>query len=605
MSISSENLKLKLLAYNSNSELSNGVISDGTNFDIDDKYLIIVNKAIAKYSKVYMEVEVSECDITGDIRYLPLMVGVSKEPSWGFLNSDYCLGAIYYTKNTWATSANSDEYLGFRISEKFAGYPATHRYLNNTQTRPPVKHSSIGIGVDMVNNTICIFVDGKLFYGFSPSNFNMNDTPNVYFAICSQEPNKHIKGSVRFGKKSLMYLPKTFTFVSTEATDTGSVITVKESDKKYEAFYENLYGHNRFSFDIEARVITGNISLNEEYHRFLLNYLESVNYDLDIINKEEHRIDLEIMYNNLNMRFYKDIYNEILNKHAFKYDPKENDIAYINLPLGKDKKLYFEITCAGAHLINDYSGIPLVIGLTKDPSMLEQKTLEIDLYHLKTDGYHVTLYNNGFQYIQGNYNIENPVYPSQPITLGILIDLHNNSIEIYIEGVLFTEISPEIIDFSDSTERTYFFFKSGPESICDKGGYVICNFGTKETNDARYMDNDFLYFDNIEKANTKSLWEYYNMLIREMYYSENDDRRTDIYATIKVISDHLLYGKNIYCRITIPENDPDITKWSPGLNKLWSSYNTVSNTEETRNVPDKSIFDLQRMIDEDNNNNRR
>lgn len=606
MAISSDKSKLKLLAYNSNSELEPSVITKATSFDITGNYIIMVNKAIPKNSKSYIEFEVNECDMTEDIRHIPLMVGISKEQSWGFLNSDYCFGAVYYTRNSWAPNINQTDYLGFRISEKYAGYEAINTFFYNIQSRPPVKHSTIGIGVDMPNNNISIFIDGKFFYGFNPSQFNINDEANVYFAICSLEPNKHISGSFRFSQPFSKEIPHTFDYGKIVRLDDGTdVIDITETKETYSPFYNEIFViENAIHIDLEATIKTGQRYLNSSYNKILMNCFLSAENSLAPINIEQHRRDLDIVYIRDTMRHFKDIHSEIINKHAFKYNPRsENpDYAYINYPLDKYYKLYFEITCLGAQLINDYKGIPLSIGITKDPTFLSQKSLKLNLFHLRTDGYHILQYKDGFEYLKGDYNIQNPVYPNQPTTIGVLTDLYNNTIEIYIEGILFTRIisDTDISDFSLADETTYMYFEAAPEYVFNSTGYVICNFGTKETKDFSYIDDPFLFFNFENERNVKGLWEYYNMIMKEIWYN-GKDRDVDILSHIKVISDKLIYGKNIFARIIVPESDPEILKWTPGLNKIWKTFNTISNTEEANNIPDKTVYDLRRMIDEDDN----
>lgn len=623
MPISSDEVKLKLVAYDENSNIDDSVITRGLNFDITGNYFLFVNKPIPKYSKVYIEVEVIDCDMSNDIRHIPLMVGISKEPSKGYLNTDYCIGSVYYTKNTWAPDINPSAYLAYKMIEK-AGYANPIITFNaNVNTRPPIQHSTIGIGIDMKNNTINIYSDGLFLYGFTPDYFHLNDRDNVYISLYSLEVNKHIKGLVRFGNDTFKYTP--VIYVDGNATT-----------ETYNGLYDELFLRAECHLDLESRIKIGYRYTNLGYDKNLFEGKLNIDNDLAPINNIEHRRDLDIITNKDSMRYYKDVYKTILNKHAFQYNPRETNIdyAYISFPFDKFEKLYFEMSCYNAQLDEAYLGIPLYIGLTKDPTFLERESFMFSLYHSKSDAdsilknaifrdeniteydystlhidasYISTYYKEGFRWITNtNYNIINPVYPSQPTTLGILVDLHNNTLEIYTEGVLFTTITidKDIIDFSLPEEPVYFFFKAAPAYVFIRSGYVICNFETKNTEDRSYRDKDFMYFTFSGDENIKGLWDYYNFIMREIYY-DGVERNSDIIATIKVIEERLLYGKNIFCRIIVPESDPNALKWSPGLNKLWKTYNDISNTEEPNNVPDKSIFDLQKMIKEDEDNNRR
>jgi len=623
MPISSEEMRLKLLAYDANSNIDNSVITKGLYFDITGNYFLFINKAIPKYSNVYIEFEVTDCDMSNDIRHIPLMVGVSKEPSKGYLNTDYCIGSLYYTKNTWAPAINPSSYLAYKLIEKYGSANPVVTFNSNVTSRPPIKNSVIGIGVDMKNNTINIYIDGQFFYGFTPDYFHLNDKPNVYLALYSLEVNKHISGVFRFGKDTMKYHPVIY-------------IDGVPSQETYNGLYDALFLQNDLHFDIESRIKIGYRYSNLGYDKDILNGILNVDNDIAPVNVEEHRRDLEIVINKDSMRYYKDTYNLILNKHAFQYAPRvtNKDFAYINLPFDKFEKLYFEMSCYNAQLDTDYLGIPLSIGLTKDLTFLEKESLTFNLFHAKSDAdsilknaifkdtelveydfetlhadaaYITTYYRDGFKWITNkNYEIINPVYPSQPTTLGIIVDLCNHSLELYTEGVLFATISidKDLIDFSLPEEPVYFFFEAAPSYVFIRSGYVICNFGTKNTLNKSYRENDFKYFTFSGDENVKALWDYYNFVMRKIYY-DGIDRDSDIYATIKVIPERLIYGKNIFCRIIVPENTPEANKWSPGLNKVWQTYNDISNIEAKNNVPDKSIFDIQRMIKEDESNNRR
>jgi hypothetical protein len=74
---------------------------------------------------------------------------------------------------------------------------------------------------------------------------------------------------------------------------------------------------------------------------------------------------------------------------------------------------------------------------------------------------------------------------------------------------------------------------------------------------------------------------------------------------MKVISDHISYSRYITSTITVPEPKEIGKNWSPVLNRLYSTYNKVTETEDRNNVPTISIFDLKKQIKEDEENNRR
>lgn len=575
-SLSSDYIKIKALAYENSTHSINNSITDGISFSYDKNFLLISNKFIPKNSKIYIEIEIDTYTYHPEIRHIPIMVGIHKEPSFGVLNSDCCLGAVYYTKNRWYTNLSDIEYLAFRIIEKYAGQDLITRFNNVITTKPPIRQSVIGLAVDMINNVISIYSDGVLFYSFSPQNFHMNDPANVYFALYSSEINKTITGRINFGQFGTKYLPEGYT-----------------------SLYYDLYLKEKATYDIPSRIYIGERYNHTAFYKDI--FEGNVILENELAPVTEHRRDIELVLSDESMTYYKDIKNTIINKHAFTYSPKDNtdlDYAYLNFPIDKFKRLYLEFTCTSANLINDYIGIPIAIGFTRNPDYLTQYSIQADLYHLITDGYHVIKYKDGFRFLEGNYLIENPVYPMQPDTLSLIVDLYTNSVEIYTEGVLFTTINFTDMDFSLSDEPIYLYFISAPNNVYEGSGIVLCNFGT-ENGDSSYKDDDFVYKALVDNNSVYSMWYYYNYPIREIYM----DNTSDILCTIKVIEEKLYYGKHIYCTIMIPEILE--SQWSPGLNRLWKSYNTISDIQEHNNVPDKSIYDLRKLIIEDKENNRR
>ena len=65
------------------------------------------------------------------------------------------------------------------------------------------------------------------------------------------------------------------------------------------------------------------------------------------------------------------------------------------------------------------------------------------------------------------------------------------------------------------------------------------------------------------------------------------------------------FNKNIFCTLYVPEKNIEADKFSPGLNKLWGTYNTISDKEEKKNYQDKSVFDFYDFIEKDLENNKR
>jgi hypothetical protein len=86
---------------------------------------------------------------------------------------------------------------------------------------------------------------------------------------------------------------------------------------------------------------------------------------------------------------------------------------------------------------------------------------------------------------------------------------------------------------------------------------------------------------------------YYNHLLRlEWEY--------DIDTLIEVLPYKTNYSKYIYTEITVP--DPVEDKWKPGLNKLWKTYNVVTDTEPHNNESSITAFDMWNKVKSDANN---
>lgn len=577
MEVVIDNTKIKGLGYNSNSIQDDSIIEDGVHFHKKGTFLILSNKAIPKNSQVYMEIVVTSQPNNMDIRYLPLMLGVHKEPSFGIINADCCLGSIYYTKMRYYSNTDPNTYLAFRVIDKIYNGAIESRYTNDISARVPIRGSIIGLGVNMLENSISIFVDGRLLYDFNPLYFNMNqDEGEFYFAVYCPEPGETTAGIVDFGRYGTKYIPNGYT-----------------------NFYAHLYSRKINYYDLDGHIIVGK-SIENTVDKDIIKGSCIIENDLaPIIN---HRRDLELVLNKPDtMTYYVDLDETMINKHAFKFSPNNEEWAYINLPLDKYQRLYFEFHCSNATLINNYLGIPISIGLTKDKEDLSQASFKIDLFHLNIGGYKITTKSEGFEYIEGNYKIVSPSTPVQPNTIGIIIDLFTSTIEIYTEGILFTSITSTLIDFSKDTEPVWLFFE--PNSSVFKGtGHIVCNFGTQNTTDLSYVDDVFKFDFLRDNSTVLDLWYYYNHTIKEPYYNEELGRDCSFDCSIKVISDKLIYSKIIYSTITVlePENE-----WGFGLNKLWKSYNKVSKNNTSNNLPDKNIFDIQKMIEEDKVNNRR
>lgn len=580
--------KVHAIGYNSRS-LQDDTIVDGSNFSGVGPFLLIANRPIPKGSKVYIELTVTTPYPTNkDVRHIPLCLGVHKEPSFGVLGSDCSLGAIYYTKNAYLLGSSTAAYLAFCIRDKYAGQMMTYRYIKKTTGRVPIRGTVIGLAVDMPNNRISIYADGTLFYSFSPSQFHMNDEDEAdfYLAAYCAEPGEVLSGEVNFGKYRCKHTPS-----------------------GYFDMYQELYDKIEVGVDVPCQLVVGN-EYSYSFNKDAFQGCFRVENDLaPVVN---NRRDLSLVTNHSGLEYYKDDKKTVVNHHAFVYrsnsDTKDDpDMAYVDLPLDRRKRIYFEFHSSGATVVDDQIGIPLTIGVTRDPTNLSLETFEVDLFHLRTDGYHLRTTKDGFTFLAGNYDIRSPSVPIQPSVIGVVVDLDENAIELYTEGLLFTIVSPnpEFVDFSKGEDPLYFFFLSQP-SIFEGEGYVVCNFGTKspsemgngEDDDSLegYLDDQFKWPLLVDEQYVFSYWWYYNLPLRDSFYR-------DFPCTMKVISDHIPYSKYVFSTIMVQE--PESVEWGPGLNRLYSTYNRISNGEEKRNRPTRSVFDIRKQMELDSKDNKR
>jgi hypothetical protein len=105
-------------------------------------------------------------------------------------------------------------------------------------------------------------------------------------------------------------------------------------------------------------------------------------------------------------------------------------------------------------------------------------------------------------------------------------------------------------------------------------------------------ENGVLY-DNIpDDRDIMTYYYYYNHLLRlEWEY--------DIDTIIEVLPYKTNYSKYIYTEITVP--DPVEDKWKPGLNKLWKTYNVVTDTEPYNNESIITAYDMWTKVKNDEN----
>ena len=542
-------IKIRGIPYNQLSIQDDSKIN-GDTFSSNSPFMIICNKPIPKNYKTYMEFTITEHPNNSMYRHLPLYVGLHKEPSFGILNSDFIIGTVYYTLSN----------MNYDIMERYnaAGNPI-HQNVSKTHAKIPILNTVIGIGADIPNNKINIYSDGSLFYSFSPTTFNLsNETEDFYFVIYSKF-NERIKGNVNYGRYKTNYMPE-----------------------GYWNLYQYYYTHSE-----SYQEITGTITVpGTIYNKY--SYKE-VTIKSDIVNtiaplEEDNKKHIRFVYTKDSNKYESD--------QSFKFSyhpgtiPEIIDIVSTNLPIPVDTNVYIEFNIKECEMNSNFTGIPVEIGITEEQNNLN-KAFGVNLFHEIYKRYKYHSYNNETINEYDIRTISNPVTPMQPDRIGVLIELKNNRITVYTDNSEFFSVNFKDISFNNPTGLYYFFIRAANSSVYNYEYYGICNFGEEKPD-----------FDL--PPNSTTLFNYYNDPIKFPIDS------IFINCRINAKAYKTFFNKFIYCSFNVPESSSsNPLDFSPGLNKLWNTYNIITDKEYKNNVPDKNAFELDDIIKEDLKNNDR
>ena len=566
------------VAYNDKSVKDVSILND-EHFAHKGQFLLLSDKAIPKNSKVYMEITVTKQSIEKDIRHIPIYVGIHKEPSFGILASDFCLGNVFYTKSQYLnTYSSKDYYLAFHVMDRYATQlNIENQFFKTVTSKVPILNTVIGIGVDMVTGYINIFTDGQLFYSFKPVQFDITNQPNdIFFAMYMAEATEYIEGDFNLGRCGVKYLPA-----------------------GYLSLYDEYFYKKAVNVDITSKVQV-NAMYGNSLNSTILNGKLNLNNTIAPIGPNGRR-DVILIKNTPNMDFYTDAAKTKLNPRAYEFHNSPAALAFperawICYPIPVNQKVYFEFSSRDGEFVStNYEGIPVRVGLTTDLNNIMQNTYLVDLFHEIRLPYNIHMYSTGNYYQYANSYISSPNFPVQPNTIGMLIDLQNNKFTLYNDDVVFASF-PCIKALNDFTKEgmanlTWVLFEV-PSSFLVTGdvGHVICNFGEEQFKYQRLVDN----------VSVMSIDYYYNHTIKYPIMHE-------FLCTIKVVPEKININKFISCLITV--GDPNESVWTPGLNKMWGTYNKVGNYNDSlkphNNTPTISPFLLNRVMEADKNTNRR
>lgn len=559
---------IRPVAYDEYTSYTPSIIS-GEQFTVNEKFMILSSKPIPKNTRMYMEFKVTKRVDDTLIRHIPLYIGVSKEPSYGFLLSDMCLGSIYYC-NPYAFSVTPDYTYPLDIQ-------TIERYKLNANTivtpitsklggKIPRQGTVVGIGVDTVSNKISIYTDGALMYSFSPKSFNMKtEKEDFFFCMVSPLAKQKMVGLINFGRTALKYKPN-----------------------NYWSLYDEYYDKKACIKDIDCKVYFGNKYPNPGRYKDFNAKIKMENA-LAPVPPSRERIPWLV---------YSTDSKAYTNNKTLALETGKQSLASISYPCPYDQKVYFEFTTKEASLtlntttgLYDIDGIPLFIGIrrgsryngTGSNFFKTSEAFWVDLVHYKHTPFNSHSCKNG---ITKNYTFYPllPQIPLQPETIGFIMDIKGGYISIVTNGDIFAKVPIQGITFDKDSLYYIFVGNHIPSHIND--GYTVLNSGESPL--------DFHYI--ADNKNIMTLYYFYNYLIR-------DEVNSYIDAYIEVLPHELRYQKFINATIYV-KGDPS-KETTPGINKLWNTYNIVSD-KETHNNPRKYSSDfLNDQLKNIKKNNRR
>lgn len=544
-----------MISYDQESMPNENVSADGINFKWDKPFFLICNKPLV--GKLYFEIVIDSYYPIYAFHDIPLYIGVSREVSYGTLNSDFCIGSVYY-----------EDGKNYDIQEKYNNQVENlHRSPTTLYTRKPGATDVIGVGVDVGNNRITIYVNGNAFYDFSPTQFHLSDH-KFYFCIYSDiwynrvtadgtDPNydnakyipgKNITGHVNFGK------------IETDFTPPG-----------YSSIYNYYYKREPIVglIDVDVTVDTSDVKTVSGF----------MDMDCDDILNTIKDKTLYLITTSNNARIEDKI------KYTMTSDPSITDNLmygtniFINLPIPTDRKVYFEFTAAKGILKDNLIGIPLSVGLSNLNTSILSRSMRLHLYHDKQTAYQYALVESLIQNVYEMTEVDTTVIPAQGKTIGIALDLCNNEITVYINKVKFCTLQSNLIDFSIAQNRTYFFIHD--DNMFSESVSGEFNFGESE-------------FDMDIPDGYISLYEYYSTVFRKIIYLTIDcdcNIKRDNYR-----------AESVYCDCWIDSyrfNRPDPKRFG-NLTFLYDSYTILTDEERYYYEPDTGTKELNTLIAQGN-----
>lgn len=594
-------------AYDINSYVADDdVLSrDRLKFDSDKPFFLICNIPIK--DKTMFEFTVQDYYPIADFRHIPLYVGVSKQISTGILAGTFSVGSIYY-------DISNPKY---DIMSNHDGAPVEyHQYIDGSYTdadgqekvgcRKPGIMDTIGVGVNLKTNTITFFVNyttdsekpayNKPFYSFHPP-FDMKTETGLRFCIWSDiyykqitddnnfrsgiefiEGRKHIKGYCNFGETGLKHPVPGYTSL-------------------YSAYYAKYATHEMDPVEMGTNDAPCTVTITGDNFELLSKDIDAdvhVENELDPIAKNISLVSDSTTVDIINKTLYKMPASEGIVATTDYGDTNSHLVGsniYINYPIPKTEKIYFEYTVKESQLKPKTVGIPMSMGITSiprdpavtptymnaiNPGTIMTESIRMNLYRgtpfiqtglLDSAGYfQYHIINDGLQNSNANNlfvleDIETSVSPEQGSVIGVCLDLANNTMKVIIDGIDFTKLkfptkstprNPFTVDVNKSidgrTEYAYFF-------IHDEGAFTGRAAG-------KFNFGETTFSFKPPKGYT-TLWDFYNVDKRRLYCK--DWNAEVLIKSEKMVSSYLFADLRINTMLKIPE----------GMNRLIDSDNII------------------------------
>ena len=513
--------------------------NDGLNFSLNEFALLICNKAVPRDGRIYFEFTVTSYNAIQVIRNIPLYVGVHKEPSFGVLNADCCIGSIYYEEGK--DFDIIDQYKAERDNE--------HRVPNKIHYRIPAITDTVGVLIDSTCNTITIYNEGHILYSFSPSHFNLND--DRYFPCIYTSAQAAIKGHINFGKAGIVNIPP-------------------KAYSVYGYYYRRISSVSDIDFKFD--VVNNTPTINGT----------SIGFDLSM--SSDHELgDTVPLYTVSRTAKYRDPSNltfTIDHKDSSNYDD-DGCIVASNKGIPYYTKVYLECRVKNGTIDKTAVGIPIAIGLSNSQGTIMSKSITIPLYHEKQYRYAYKEIQDRVPYEHFISNMLSPVAMDQEKVVGLGFDLENQSISVYMDKILMCVIKTSAIKFRQADETLYFVMH-------DTGaftGTISCSVNFGETQ-----------FEGIVPDGYMSLWNYYNH-----FYPIPLPHCPMIGFSFKILPYKTLNTKYLHFSFYVLGHDFDEGMFTkPGMNKLMKTFNTVSDLEPHL-TGERTIGYLDDLIAKNNN----